>query len=288
MIKLFLNKTYSPFPFMFKRIFLLLTGALLVLIAVLLFNTFQFKSKQLDVEAVAAPEFSPTSLQHLQEAIRYKTISYDDPKLFDSIQFLNFHKYLEATYPKVHANLTHETVAGYSLLYKWNGRNASLKPIILMAHQDVVPIEEATQTMWSVDPFGGEMKDGFVWGRGTADDKINVISIFESAEKLLSENFQPERTIYFAFGHDEETGGKGAIATAALLKSRNITADLILDEGGIVTKDKIPGMTKPAALIGTSEKGYLSLQLTAEKTVVTHRCQKRRHPLTFYQKRLFA
>ncbi len=161
--------------------------------------------------------------------------------------------------------MTKEKVADYSLLFKWEGKNPALKPIVLMAHQDVVPIEEATRTMWSVDPFAGEVKEDFIWGRGTADDKINLISIMEGAEKLITENFQPERTIYFAFGHDEELGGSGARGTVALLKSRNITADLVLDEGGIVTKDKIPGMTKPVALIGTSEKGYLSLELTAEK-----------------------
>jgi carboxypeptidase PM20D1 len=134
-----------------------------------------------------------------------------------------------------------------------------------MAHQDVVPIEEASAKMWTVDPFAGTSKNNFIWGRGATDDKINLISILEATERLLSENFQPERTIYFAFGHDEEVGGKGAQAIAALLKSRDIKADLVLDEGGIITNDKVPGMNKPVALIGTSEKGYLSLQLSAEK-----------------------
>jgi carboxypeptidase PM20D1 len=101
------------------------------------------------------------------------------------------------------------------------------------------------------------VKDGFIWGRGTTDDKINLIGILESAEKLLNENFQPERTLYFYFGHDEEIGGKGAIATAKLFKDRNIKADLILDEGGIVTRDKVPGFRKPAALIATAEKGFM-------------------------------
>ncbi|MEJ0054540.1 MAG: M20/M25/M40 family metallo-hydrolase [Bacteroidota bacterium] len=250
---------------MFKKILLLIVAGLLVLSAVLLFNTFRFRSKQLPIEAIAPPEVSPAALQHFQDAIKYQTISNGNSSLFDSSQFLGFHKFLETSYPKVHATLSHEYVAGYSLLYKWEGKNSGLKPVILMAHQDVVPIEEATRKMWSVEPFAGEVKDGFIWGRGTADDKINLISIMEGAEKLLTEGFQPERTIYLAFGHDEELGGEGAQSTAALLKSRNITADLVLDEGGIVTKDKIPGMTKPVALIGTSEKGYLSLELTAQK-----------------------
>lgn len=221
-------------------------------------------SRQMKVEAVPAPEVSEAALKHFQQALSYKTISYGDSSLFDSAQFSGFRQFLETTYPNFHSKLSREILAGYTLLYKWEGKNPELKPVILMAHQDVVPIEEATQSMWTVDPFGGEVKDGFIWGRGTTDDKINLISMLEATEKLLLENIQPERTVYFSFGHDEELGGKGAKAVAALLKSRNIEAEYVLDEGGIVTLEKMPGITKPLALLGTSEKGYLSLELSVE------------------------
>lgn len=248
-----------------KKFFLFLLAGILVLITVILVNTFRMPSLQVQVNAIPAPEINAKSLQHFQQAIGYKTISFGDPLLFDSSQFIGFRKFLETTYPTFHSKLTREILAGYSLLYKWEGKNPQLKPVILMAHQDVVPIEEATKTMWTVDPFAGEIKDNFIWGRGTTDDKINLISMMEAAEKLLTENFQPERTIYFSFGHDEEIGGQGAIATAALLKSRNIEAEFVLDEGGIITLDKMPGITKPLALLGTSEKGYLSVELTVEE-----------------------
>lgn len=248
-----------------KRILLLFLVGVLILFCVILFNTFRFESKQLLIESNPSPEVSTSSIRNFQEAIRFKTISNSDPSLFDSAQFFGFHRFLKTTYPTVHSRLSREIVANYSLLYKWEGKDPGLDPIVLMAHQDVVPIEEATKTMWSVDPFAGEIKDNYIWGRGTADDKVNLISIMEAAEKLLIENYQPERTIYFAFGHDEELGGTGAQAIVVLMKSRNIVPEMVLDEGGIITKDKVPGMTKPVALIGTSEKGYLSLQLTAEK-----------------------
>jgi carboxypeptidase PM20D1 len=212
-----------------------------------------------------APEVNPLALQHFQKALSFKTISYGDSSLFDSTQFIGFRDFLETTYPNFHNKLTREIIAGYSLLYTWKGKNPNLKPVVLMAHQDVVPIEEATKAMWTVNPFAGEVKDGFIWGRGTTDDKINLISIVEAAEKLLAENFQPERTIYFSFGHDEEIGGKGAIAAAALLKSRNVEAEFVMDEGGYITLTKMPGITKPLALLGTSEKGYLSLSLSVEQ-----------------------
>jgi len=221
-------------------------------------------SRQSKVEGLQAPEISESALKHFQQALSYKTISYGDSLLFDSAQFIGFRRFLETTYPDFHSKLSREILAGYTLLYKWEGKSPELKPVVLMAHQDVVPIEEATDSMWTVDPFGGEVKDGFIWGRGTTDDKINLISMLEATEKLLAENVQPERTVYFSFGHDEEVGGKGARAVAALLKSRNIEAEYVLDEGGIVTLDKMPGITRPLALLGTSEKGYLSLELTVE------------------------
>jgi carboxypeptidase PM20D1 len=248
-----------------KRFFLFILILFLALVSLVLFNTFRFTSKQKEIASKPAPEISSEALAHFTEAIRHKTISFSDSTKFDTTQFFGFHRFLKKTYPLVHEKLSLEKVAGYSLLYKWDGKNPQLNPIVLMAHQDVVPVEEGTESIWTVDPFAGTVKENFIWGRGTADDKINLISLMEAAEKSLKENFQPERTIYFAFGHDEEVGGHGARAIAALLKSRGVKADLVLDEGGIITNDKVPGMSKPVALLGTSEKGFLSLQLLVEK-----------------------
>ncbi|MCU0382420.1 MAG: M20 family peptidase [Cyclobacteriaceae bacterium] len=248
-----------------KKFFIGILVLLFVLIAVVLFNTFTFTSTQTSVNTIAAPPVTDSSLHHFTKALTYKTISYGNPALFDSSAFIGFRNFLEKTYPLVHQNMQREIIAGYSLLYTWKGKDENKKPIVIMAHQDVVPVEEATRSMWTFDPFSGTVKDGFVWGRGTTDDKINLIAQFETAEKLLAENFIPARTILFAFGHDEEIGGKGAIAIAKLLKEREITAEMILDEGGIITKEKMPGLTKPVALVGTAEKGYLSLELTVEK-----------------------
>lgn len=232
---------------------------------VVLFKTFTFKSKQYTVKASPAPEASQEAIQHFQEAIHYKTISFGDSSRLDSAQFNGFHRFLRATYPNVHQKMTLQKILNYSLLYKWEGKNPNEKPYILMAHQDVVPIEEASKQLWTVDPFAGEVKEKFIWGRGATDDKINLISMMEAAEKLINEGFQPERTIYFAFGHDEEMGGQGAMATAAWFKQNNIQAEMVLDEGGIITNEKVPGVAKSVALIGNSEKGYMSVALTVEK-----------------------
>ena len=250
---------------MIKRILFFLLAIILLLACLLLFNTFRFTSRQSVAELKPAPEIPADALIHFTEAVHYKTISYVDTSLLDTAQFFGFHRFLKITYPLVHQRLSLRVVEKYSLLYKWEGKNPKLNPVVLMAHQDVVPIEAGTEKMWTVDPFAGTLKDRFIWGRGTADDKINLISIMEAAEKLLKENYQPERDIYFSFGHDEEVGGKGAQAAAAFFKTENITPDLVLDEGGIISLNKVPGMIKPVALIGTSEKGYLSLELSVEK-----------------------
>lgn len=247
-----------------KKIFIAILTAILLVASVLLFNTFRLQPSRVAVSVIPAPVVTDSAIAHFTRAIGYKTISYGDPSKFDSLQFIGFRNYLAATYPQMHAAFKPELIEGYTLLYKWTGKDTSLNPIILMAHQDVVPIEESTRDQWTVDPFAGTVKDGFIWGRGTTDDKINLISICESVEKLLAEGFQPKRTVYIIFGHDEEIGGKGAKAVAARMEAMGMQADLLMDEGGIITKEKLPGMTKPVALLGTSEKGYLSLGLTAQ------------------------
>lgn len=251
---------------MFKRILLFFAAVIVLLFAVILFKTFRVQSIQSNYATNPAPVLSLESVQHFQQAIQIKTISFGDSSKLDSSAFLGFQRWLVKTYPLTHANLSKVVLKKYTLVYKWQGKNSQAKPVVLMAHQDVVPIEEATKSMWHVDPFAGEIKDDFIWGRGTTDDKINLVSIFEAVEKLLKVGFTPARTIYLAFGHDEEMGGTGAKAIAAYLKSQNVEAEMVLDEGGIITKDKVPGMTRPAALIGTSEKGYLSLELSVEKS----------------------
>jgi carboxypeptidase PM20D1 len=244
-----------------KRFFKYLFVALLLLIAVLLVNTLRFESKQIAVEELPLATLPDSALRHFQQALGYKTISFGYDTKPDSVQFTGFRQFLERTYPLVHSRLKREVV-NYSLLYEWQGRNTSLKPIILMAHQDVVPIEPATKDLWEVDPFGGVVKDGYIWGRGTTDDKINVVSILESIEKLLAKGFRPERTVYLVFGHDEEVSGQnGAMPIAKLLEKRGVQAEFIMDEGGMVTRSKVPGIADPVALIATAEKGYLSIEL---------------------------
>ncbi|MCX7321456.1 MAG: M20 family peptidase, partial [Hyphomicrobiales bacterium] len=171
------------------------------------------------------------------------------------------------SFPAFHAAAKREVVANYSLLYTWEGSDPKAPPIALLAHQDVVPIAPGTEGDWQVAPFSGTVKDGFIWGRGSWDDKGNLFAMLEAAEQLAKEGFRPKRTIYLAFGHDEEVSGtRGAQAIAALLQSRGVKLDFVLDEGLLITEGILKGLDQPMALIGVAEKGYATLVLNARAT----------------------
>ncbi len=251
---------------MIKKALLYILGIFLILGSIVAYRTVFAKHNQLILSAIPAPALPEKAIEHLQKAIQCQTISFGDTAQWKAEPFIALRQLLETAYPLVHSKLTREITSSYSYTYKWQGKNNSLAPYILMAHQDVVPIEEATKSAWKAAPFSGELKDNSIYGRGAIDNKCNLISILEAAEKLLQQGFQPERTIYFVFGHDEEIGGiKGAKLIAQQFKAQQIKADLVLDEGGIIANNKMPGIKKPIALLGTAEKGYLSLEISVQK-----------------------
>ncbi|MEZ5103064.1 MAG: M20 family peptidase [Draconibacterium sp.] len=233
----------------------------LVLAIVLLLKTFFYFSKQLDVKPAEAIEVNNESICNLAKAITFKTVSHENYCLIDTLQFTQFHAFLDSTYPLIFEHLEKEVHGNHALLYKWQGQNSNLNPLILLAHQDVVP---AVEENWEKGPFSGEIDNEFIWGRGTLDDKGSLISILEAVERLLKEGFVPERTIYLASGDDEEILGKGAMVLAAVLKSRGVEAEMVLDEGMVIASGIVPMISQPVALIGTSEKGYLSVELTSK------------------------
>jgi carboxypeptidase PM20D1 len=200
------------------------------------------------------------AVQRLAGALRIPTISVEAGQ-YDAAALDAFARYLKAQFPRVHAALPPEAV-GHSLLYTWPGRDPAARPLLLLAHMDVVPVEPGTEGKWTHPPFGGVVADGHVWGRGARDDKSSVLALLETAEWLLARDFTPARTVYLAFGHDEEVGGQeGAKKIAAVLASRGVKADL-LDEGSAVLDGIVRGVRRPVAAIMAAEKGYLTVRLT--------------------------
>lgn len=237
---------------------------ILLLLVIVLYNTITLNSKQPAVEVLPPIPIDSSSLLHLSKAVTFKTISYDQKSLADTVVFEQFVEFLKTTYPLVDSILNPIRINGYSLLYEWKGNNQKLNPIILLAHMDVVPLgEDTTSANWQYPAFSGKITDSCIWGRGTLDDKVGVISILEAVTKLLEKNITPERTIYLAFGHDEEVGGvSGAKSIADYLRSKNIMAEYLLDEGLLLTQGIIPGIDKTTALIGVAEKGDITIELS--------------------------
>ncbi len=239
--------------------------ALLLLIAVLLFNTFRIRSKQMTGLTPTPPRaISDSAIAHLATAVQFRTVSNADITQIDSAQFEKFIGFIAKTYPLVHSKLTLERINSFSLLFEWKGKNTALKPALLMGHYDVVPVIQGTEKLWEHKPFAGEIANGYLYGRGTLDDKMTVLGILEAIELLLQEDYQPERSFFLAFGHDEEVSGRqGGQKIAALLESRKVELEYVIDEGGAIKQDGFAGLNQPIALIGIAEKGYTTLQLTA-------------------------
>lgn len=247
------------------RIVLALAALLVVLVAVLAYRTATFvPPSAVDLSTVklaTAPAVDyHQAAQHLSEAVKFRTVTNQDIGQNDLSQWDALHAWLRQTYPSAHTALALEPVAGKTLIYTWQGSDASLKPIVLMAHQDVVPVSEGTEADWKQPPFSGAIADDAVWGRGSVDDKGSLVAIMEGVEALVSSGFKPKRGVILVFGHDEEGAQSGATAAAAALKARGVEAELVLDEG-LVTVADFPLLKGPTALVGIAEKGYASMQV---------------------------
>ena len=248
-----------------KKLLLPVLGAICMIVAVLIVRTITFTSRQMQTQPVQKFTFDrEAALSRLSQAIQFQTVSFPSLSSTAAQEFERFHAFLAAAFPLAHQRLTRQVV-DHSLFYEWKGTDNQLKPILLMAHMDVVPVDKATESSWRHPPFAGRIADGYIWGRGTMDDKASVIGILEAVERLLSEDYRPKRTIFLAFGHDEELGGNnGAAKIAAILRQRNVELELVLDEGLNIFRGIIEGVTAPVALIGVAEKGYLSLKLSVQ------------------------
>ncbi|WNF24968.1 M20 family peptidase [Mesobacillus jeotgali] len=249
-----------------SRLFLVIIASLLLVFTmVTMFNTLTLKSLQPTPKHFNGTLKEDHAINTLSKAIQFKTISYQDRSKMDLKEFDRFISFLEQSFPVVHEELELEMVNGHALVYKWKGSDSSRLPIGLTSHYDVVPVLEGTEKNWEHPPFSGTVKDGVIWGRGTLDDKIGVIGILEAAEHLLKEGYQPGRDIYLMFGHDEEIGGdEGAASIVNTLNERGIKFDFVLDEGGAIVENMVPGVDQPVGVVGISEKGSATAELTIE------------------------
>lgn len=240
----------------------------LALIAILVYRAETlFENRQLE-PAAGLGEVNISrelAIQRFAGALRFATVSNDDRNDFDAAAFTGLHDYLEQAYPLVHHNTERTVINGYSLVFHLPGSDASLKPVLFMGHMDVVPVQDDTLPDWTHPPFAGTVDDTTIWGRGSVDDKLTVIALLEAMEQLLAEGARPRRSIFLAFGHDEEVGGQdGAARVAEHFGQQGIEFDFVMDEGGAISHGMVGNIEEPVAIIGVSEKGYVNLVLTVK------------------------
>ena len=229
----------------------------LAFLAVVLVRTLKFTPK-------AQPECSQESVKldqdavvsALAELVRCKTISYRDPSLEVDAEFQKLIGKLPGLYPHVFEACTLRELPGRALLFRWPGKTHE-EPAVLMAHYDVVPVNEEN---WDKPPFEAILEDDVLWGRGTLDTKVTINGVLFAANQLIAEGFQPQRDIYFAFSGGEEVSGPGAANIVKLFQEEGITPGIVVDEGGAVVEDVFPGVKGPIGLIGIAEKGMIDAQ----------------------------
>ena len=203
------------------------------------------------------------AVERLARFVQLPTVSSYSTQDEDANLFASVPDLLAELYPTAHGVLERELIGDRAIVYRWEGAEPSLPPMLGMAHYDVVP--PGDEANWNRKPFAAEIDGGRIHGRGTLDDKGMLSAWLEAVDRAAARGEKPKRTLYLAFGGDEETlGTRGAAATAAEFARRGLRFAFILDEGGAVAVDQLAAFTdRPVALVGTAEKGYLTLRITA-------------------------
>ena len=226
--------------------------------AVILIRAAAFVPKDAPQSSAEAVEFDREAAERaLAALVRCATVSYTDPSLEDDGEFEKLIALLPELYPHVTEACPLLCLPDRGLLFHWKGRGGAGEPAVLMAHYDVVPVEEEN---WEKPPFAAAVEDGVMWGRGTLDTKVTFKGILYAAEALISKGFQPENDVYFAFSGGEEVNGRGAVNIVNWFAGRGIVPAMVVDEGGAVVENVFPGVKEPCALIGIAEKGMLNLE----------------------------
>lgn len=243
----------------FLYIFLGILAVIILLLLIALLNSLFIRElpirDPLDLDYSQEEELA----NKFSEMIKIKTLSYNS-EIDNSMPFIELKNKMRELFPNVFKTMELKEFIGESLILKWSGKKDNL-PMVLMSHLDVVP---ANKNDWKIDPFSGEVIDGELYGRGTLDTKSTVFSFYQACEDLISEGYIPENDVYLASSTDEETSGFGANLTVDWLKEQGVKPFLVIDEGGTVVTNSLPTVTRPIAVVGILEKGYVNIKLTAK------------------------
>ncbi|MBO5511899.1 MAG: M20/M25/M40 family metallo-hydrolase [Clostridia bacterium] len=240
---------------------ILIPLALIIFLAVILIRAAAFKPKSQPKADTTPVDFDKdAAVESLRELVKCKTVSYMDPTLEDDAEFEKLISKLPALYPRVFEVCEFTRLPDRGLLFRWKGKTEGA-PAVMMAHYDVVPVDESG---WDKPAFDGVIADGCLWGRGTLDTKGTVNGVLFSANTLISQGFTPDHDIYFAFSGGEEVNGPGAVHIVDYFEKNGIEPAFVLDEGGAVVENVFPGVKAPCGLIGIAEKGMMNVRYTAK------------------------
>lgn len=251
---------------------LVFLGIVVALLLIALIRTLLIKPKKSTYQPNPDPKRAQNYAEKLSAMVQHNTVASNEDRRTEA--FLEFHRLLAELFPLVHQHLEKTEIDG-NLLYRWQGASSD-KPIVLMAHQDVVPAEGA----WLHEPFSGDIADGFVWGRGAADTKCSLMAIFQSIEELLAGGIIPAQDVYIASSCTEEFGGDGAPKIVAELKRRGVRPYAVFDEGGGIIDEPVGGVKGNYAMVGTFEKGQGNVRFTARSAGGHSSAPPRKTPLT--------
>lgn len=245
---------------------MILLIVIILLAGILLARTFYYREvTEKNKPGNYIPAILPDgALNRLSSIIQLKTVTYNDFSRINIEEHRKVEKFFIKNFPLTSKKLNLTKLNDFAYIFRWEGKTNSEKPILFMAHFDVVPAQEGE---WIHPPFSGTIADNQIWGRGTLDTKNSLLGILEAAEHLITEGYTPENTLYFAFGGDEEIMGRhGAVEIVKYFKEKNISFSWALDEGSIIAKNMLSMTDKPLALIGIAEKGFANVKLTAHAT----------------------
>ena len=239
----------------------ILLGLFAALLALLLLRAAAFKPKQQPQTDTTPVSFNKeAAVDALAQLVRCKTISYNDPALEDDTEFRKLINLLPTLYPRVFEVCSLRELPDRALLLRWPGKSEK-EPSVMMAHYDVVPVDEAK---WDKPPFDGIIEDGILWGRGTLDTKVTMNAALSAANHLIAKGFVPENDIYFAFSGGEEVNGMGAVNIVDYFIRHHVQPALVVDEGGGVVQGVFPGVKAPCGMIGIAEKGMINVRYSVQ------------------------
>ncbi len=237
----------------------IILGLVLLFLAIILIRALLFNPKTAPAVSDEKIDFDrEAAVSCLQNLLRCRTVSNHDREKEDEAEFQKLIDMLPELYPNVFKACEFQQLPDRALLFRWPGKT-SAEPSVMMAHYDVVPVEEE---LWDKPPFEGIIEDGVLWGRGALDTKVTFNGVLFSANHLIGEGFVPEHDMYFAFSGGEEVNGMGAVNIVNYFREHNITPALVVDEGGAVVENVFPGVSEPCGLIGIAEKGLMNVQYT--------------------------